>query len=172
MNKLIARLFAAGALASSLAAMPVHASSITWNLQDVTFSDSTSATGSFTIDWNNRTWSSFDIATQDGRLPAFDYTPENSGLYFNGFGPNSFSIIEGNGRRYITFAFDQALTTAGTYAINTANSWDCNNCSTYRMVTAGSVTSDSLGANVPEPSSLALLLPALGLISLARRKQK
>ena len=153
-------------------AMPAHANPITWNLSGVTFDDGTSATGSFTIDWASKTWTAFDVATQDGKLPALDYTPGNSGLYFNGAGPNSFSIIDSPAHRYITFAFDQALTAPGAYAINTAYSWDCNNCGTYRRIISGNVTSLSPSASVPEPSSLALVLPAIGMLALVRRKRK
>ena len=160
------------ALISVLAARPVHASPITWNLSGVTFDDGTSATGSFTIDWTSKTWTAFDVATQAGKLPALDYTPGNSGLYFNGYGPNSFSIIDSAAHRYITFAFDQPLSAPGVYAINTAGSWDCNNCGTFRMVTGGSVTSLSPSASVPEPSSLVLVLPAIGMLGLVRRKRK
>jgi len=170
MKKFVARAFATTALAAIavLAALPAQATPITWNLSGVTFDDGTKATGSFTIDWASKTWTSFDVATQDGKLPALDYTPQNSGLYFNGAGPNSFSVIDSAAHRYITFAFDQALLTPGAHAINSAYSWDCNNCGTYRMITAGSVTS----AVVPEPASLALMLPALGLIGIARRRKQ
>jgi hypothetical protein len=164
--------FLAAALLSVLAALPAHANPITWKLSGVTFDDGTTATGSFTIDWASKTWTAFDVATQDGKLPALDYTPGNSGLYFNGAGPNSFSIIDSPAHRYITFSFDQALTALGSYAINTSYSWDCNNCGTFRRINGGNVTSLSPSASVPEPSSLALVLPAIGMIGLARRKRK
>lgn len=170
MNKMIARTFAAAALASVMAVLPAQASPIKWNLNDVTFDDGTKATGSFTIDATNKTWTAFDITTQDGKLTALDYTPGNSGLYFNGFGSNSFIILNTAVQRYINFSFDQALALPGTFAISTANSWECNNCSTFRRVTAGGVTAEA--ADVPEPASLALMLPALGMIGLARRRKQ
>jgi hypothetical protein len=178
MTKQMARAFMGAALVSVLATMPAHANPITWTLSGVTFDDGTRATGSFTIDWTSKTWTSFDVATQDGKLPALDYTPGNSGLYFNGAGPNSFSIIDSPAHRYITFSFDLPLSAPGTYAINTAYSWDCNNCGTFRRITGGSVTSPSPSpspspsASIPEPASLALILPALGMIALVRRKRK
>jgi hypothetical protein len=170
MKKILARALTATVLvtAAALAALPAQATPITWNLSHVTFDDGTSATGSFTIDWSSKTWTSFDVLTQDGKLPALDYTPANSVLYFSGAGPNSFLIFDTVISRYINFSFDQALSAPGTYAINTSSSWDCNNCGTYRRINAGSVTS----ATVPEPASLALVLPALGLIGLARRRKQ
>jgi hypothetical protein len=172
MKKQMAQVCMGAALTALLAAMPVHATPITWNLSGVTFDDGTRATGSFTIDWASKTWTGFDVATQDGKLPALDYTPGNSGLYFNGTGPNSFSIIDNPAHRYITFAFDQALLAPGAYAINSAYSWDCNNCGTYRRITGGSVMSLSPSVSIPEPSSLTLVLPAIGLIGLVRRNRK
>ena len=153
------------------AAVQAQAALITWTLQDVAFTDGASATGSFTIDAQARTWSAFNIATTDGaNLSAFNYNPTNSGLYFNGFGPNSFTVMPGNGHRYITFSFLQPLTDAGgTVAINTPSSWECNNCSPWRTM-AGSVTTEA--AEVPEPATLAMVLPALGMLGWMSRRRK
>lgn len=167
MNKFIKRAFVGGALASIMAVLPAKANPITWNLSGVTFSDGTSATGSFTLDWDARTLTAFDIATESGVLPAFDYNVGNSVVYFGGFGPNSFSFLENTGNRYVTFSFDAALSSPGAYSINTAYSWDCNNCGTYRTVTAGSVTS----ADVPEPASIALLGLGFATMGALRRKK-
>jgi hypothetical protein len=104
-------------------------------------------------------------------LSAFTYDASNSGIYFNGFGPNAFSIIPGNGQRYLTFSFLAPLPiNGGSAAINTAASWECNNCGTFRNVTHGSITSAT--ANVPEPGTLAIMAPALGLIGFLSRRRK
>jgi hypothetical protein len=152
------------------ASLPAQAAQIKWNLDDVTFTDGTTASGSFTIDAAAHTWSAFDITTTNGALSAFHYDPTNSGLYFNGFGPNSFIIMPGDGRRYVTFSFLQALTDAGgTQAINTPSSWECMNCSPWRNMT-GSVT--TLSADVPEPATMAMVLPALGMLGWMSRRSK
>jgi hypothetical protein len=153
------------------AAVQAQAAAITWNLQDVTFADGASATGSFTIDAENSIWWAFDIATTDGpSLTAFNYNPTNSRLYFGGYGPNSFTIMQGDGHRYLTFSFLQPLTSGGgTFAINTASSWECYNCSPWRYM-SGSVTSEA--AAVPEPVTMALMLPTLGMLGWMSRRRK
>jgi hypothetical protein len=152
------------------AALPAQAALVTWNLENVTFTDGATASGSFTIDAAAGTWSAFSIATTSGALSAYTYDPTTSGLYFNGFGPNSFTIMPGNGQRYLTFSFVAALTDAGgTHAINTPSSWECMNCSPWRYM-AGSVTSQA--ADVPEPATMAMVLPALGMLGFMSRRRK
>jgi hypothetical protein len=169
-TKILGALALAG-LVMTAGALPAHATPITWTLAGVTFGDGATASGSFTMDAAAHTWSSLNISTTSGVLSAFTYDASNSGIYFNGFGPNAFSIIPGNGQRYLTFSFLAPLPiNGGTAAINTASSWECNNCGTFRMVTQGSVT--SAAANVPEPGTLAIMAPALGLIGFLARRRK
>jgi len=173
MNKhILARTLLAGA-ALLAAALPAQAVPITWQLDGVTFSDGTSATGSFVYDADTSTGSLFNIVTTAGILPAFTYSPENSGLYNSGFGPNALSFIADTGVRYFTLSFFDALTNAGGIrAINLDSSWDCNNCGTYRLVTAGSVRSQAAPAEVPEPASALLAGTALGMLALVRRRRR
>lgn len=152
------------------ASLSAQAAPITWTLDNVTFTDGGTATGSFTIDAAAKTWSAFDIVTAGPALSGFNYNPTNSGLYFNGFGPNSFTIMPGDGHRYITFSFLEALNETGnTRVILTDSSWECMNCSPWRYM-SGSVT--SLAADVPEPGTVAMFLPALGLVGWMSRRRK
>ena len=170
MNKqLLARAIFAGA-ALAVTVLPAQAIPVTYALQDVTFSDGTSASGQFTWDADTASSSGFSIVTQDGQLPAFTYDNTNSSTGNWGSGLNNIMFLKSDGSRYFTLSFFDALSNAGgTYAINTAGSWDCTNCGNYRMVTGGSVS--SLAAEVPEPATALLMLPMLGFLAARRRKQ-
>ena len=152
------------------AALPAQAIPITYTLANVKFADGTSATGSFIFDAATHISAAFAIHTEPGVLSAFDWSKANSGLYFGGgAGPNNFTIITTDGRRVFNFSFLAPLTDAGgTYAINLASTYECNNCGTFRRVVSGSVTSNA----VPEPATLALMLPAFGALLVAARRRR
>ena len=152
------------------AAVSAQAVPISYTLQGVTFTDGTTATGSFVFDATTRQSSAFDIDTQAGIMSAFEWTKANSGLYFGGgAGPNNFVLMTFDGRRVFNFSFMDAFTNAGgTHVINIASTYECNNCGTFRRVNAGSVTSNA----VPEPATLALMLPALGALVVGARRRK
>ena len=169
MNKKFFSSLAVG-LAFSSAALTAQAIPISYTLDNVKFADGTSATGSFIFDATTRLSSGFDISTYPGVLGAFNWTRANSGLYQGGgAGPNNFILMTTDGRRVFNFSFLNPLTNAGgTYAINIASTYECNNCGTFRRVISGNVTSNA----VPEPATLALMLPALGALFVAARRRK
>lgn len=154
-------------------ALPAHAALMTWNLSGVTFTDGTVATGSIVMDPAARTWTSFSVSTFNGTLAARTYDISNSGLYFGGgAGPNNFILFENTGRRYFNFSFVNALNPlGGDFALNLANSYECGNCSPFRLVTSGSLTTLQTSA-VPEPGTAALLIPALGMLGWMTRRRK
>jgi hypothetical protein len=166
-NILVRAAFAAAILAA--AAMPAQAVPITYHLQDVSFDDGTNATGSFAYDADTGRASDWNIRTFDGTLSAFTY---NSGSVFsNLFYNNSLLFYPAGGGRYLNFTFDSALTNAGgTYALRGDRmSYECNNCGTARYIDGGSVSS----AEVPEPATAFLMLPAaLGFVAARRRAKR
>lgn len=167
-TKILSRLVLGASLLT--ATLSAQAIPITYNLTGVTFVDGTSATGSFTFDADTKQSSAYNISTTAGILTAFDWTKANSGLYYGGgAGPNNFTLITFDGRRVFNFSFINALTNAGgTYAINIASTYECNNCGTFRRVIAGSVTSNA----VPEPGTLLLIVPALAALALRVRRRR
>jgi hypothetical protein len=169
-------LFRAAIVATSLtlgAALPTHAALLTWTLSGVQFSDGTTAIGSIIMDPTARTSGSFSVSTFDGILMQKTYDNSNSGLYFGGgAGPNNFILFDTNVQRYFNFSFVNALAPlGGDFALNTANSYECMNCSPFRFVTAGSLTTLA-AADIPEPGTVALLLPALGMMGWMARRRK
>lgn len=169
-------MFRAAIIAASLTlgtALPAQAALMTWNLSGVTFTDGTVATGSIVMDPTARTWSNFSVSTFDGILTRKTYDNSNSGLYFGGgAGPNNFILFDSGAQRYFNFSFVNALNPlGGDFALNIANSYECANCSPYRLVATGSLTTLE-AADIPEPATTALLIPALGMLGWMTRRRK
>lgn len=164
------------------AALTAQATPITWTLNNVTFDDGATASGWIEYDAATQFSSSYSVSVTAGSaLSAFSFVPSNSDFYnVGGFGPNSFYLWEaGTGAqlpRTFNFSFDTALTDAGgSHDLLTAYSYDCTNCEPWRYVASGSLTALPVVVQaVPEPGTLGLLVPALGMLGwmARRRKQK
>jgi hypothetical protein len=145
-------------IAVFLSAPSASAGPILWTLENVTFNDGGTASGSFDYNADTNTYSSIDIITNAGS--AF------SGAAYLALDPGkpssstSLAVVPNAGSaNIVTPVFDLFLSSAltdagGTIALNdvldegTCNSTGCTGATGLRSVTAGSVSS------VPEPSSL------------------
>ena len=148
--------------ATLMGAGSISAAPITWTLTGITFSDGGTATGTFTWNADNGTMDNWDISVSGGNTTSFftfTYDPADSTFLDVGFqfvGPlvpsiNPFS----NGNRELRFSLNSQLTDAGgTIGLNHLNlgSVECYNCAPFRTITSG-----TLSAPTPEPSSALLL---------------
>jgi len=169
MNKKLSSLAAALLLSF---AMPAQAARITFKLDHVRFSDGATARGWFDYDLSTRVSSNFHIATTEGLLTEFLYTNANSHFINTaGFGPNSFLFFSNDRSRYINLSFSTPLADRDGFWPTDVYSYECTNCSEVRWMYWGSVYVVP-PTEVPEPGTLALLLPSLGVIGLVARRRK
>ncbi|MBV9366242.1 MAG: hypothetical protein JOY89_18540 [Solirubrobacterales bacterium] len=163
------------------------AETIDFTLQGVTFDDGGTASGGFVVNAATGTVQSVDLVTTAGsRLGGTTYTQVTQQPSY--FADTPYSFLSQNGN-YISLSFQHALTTAGADPIVTTvgrfgigESYECDNCATYRAVTGGQafglavggpdgvVTGDPIG--VPEPISLAAFGTSLLGLGLARAASK
>jgi hypothetical protein len=149
---------------------------IRWTLNNVVFDDGGMASGFFTVntigpDCCSIFTTDFDIKTTAGsNLAAFEYSPSTAkdGV----LGESTNTIIGTAGYRGFQLAFigDFRHATGGTLpiALNCTGgscSYDTEFAAITRFVTSGTIT-----AGVPEPSTYAFLVAAVGLLGFVRKR--
>jgi len=159
----------AASLALALAALggvQASAANLDFQLSNVKFDDGTSLTGDFTIDDVTGNLVSFDIKSEDGTLPGFEYTT-GMDTYHNLFYANEYIFVNPAYTQYVSLTFAAPLTT-GSNALVAGPSYECNNCGLGRYVVSGAAVSGA----VPEPASWALMLGGFGAIGGAMRSRR
>jgi hypothetical protein len=165
-------------LISALAAAPFSfASTVTWNLSNVTFSDAATASGSFDLNADTNTVSNWNISVTAGVLSAFTYTPSNStaGSYFQvaGYEKELLFMMNGTTRQLRLTPLTTLTNAGGTVPINLntfgngSGSVECYNCAPYREVVSG-----TLMTGTPEPGALSLLGFGVAVVGLVARKRR
>jgi hypothetical protein len=148
-------------------AVPAEASVIDWTLQNVTFDDGGTASGTFSTDSTTGYVTDIDIITTPGTKLAGAAYDDSVEVYNDFWPPNSFLLRNVAAFFDLELAFVDPLTTAGTdlLALQRA-SYECRNCSPSRIIVSGEAVSA-----VPEPATLAILSTGLLFLGTAFRRK-
>jgi hypothetical protein len=163
----------------------VLATPLTWTLQNVTFSDGGTATGSFVYDASTETVVSYSISVSGGNTTVFPPF-----VYQNGGADNTgTSVVSGDGvidfNTDLESGFHQRflalpvlpLPASGTQALDLTNPYgaECYDCNPYRTFASGQVVSSAAPSPTTVPvlsrwalAGLAILLLAAGVLLLSR----
>jgi hypothetical protein len=168
-----AKLLVSSMIAASMIGSAADAAPVFWNLNGVSFADGGTASGSFVYDADADFYPTWSISVTGGTtaaLPAYTYITPSGFLGIHSATMADFVAVPTT--RYIRLSFLSALTNSGgTIGLNTATSFECNNCSIRRNIVTGSVTSAGVGS-VPEPASWALMLLGFGATGYAMRRRQ
>ena len=147
-----------------------HATSITWTLNNVVFSDAGTASGTFSIDSVTGDLLTYDITTIQTTTgyTGYVYTPLTTST--PSFTSDSLSLFPtgSNAPEILAFIFQDSLSTPGLNLLLPSSYEEGSNCcGTFtRTVVGGYATA------VPEPGTYTMMLAGLGLLgSSLRRKQ-
>ena len=159
-----------------MALMPVFvtAAPVTWTLNDVTFDDGTTATGSFVYDASTNTYSDIQVYTFDSLVDSYsyDWTDTNYDTEFGGIFLGSCIPINSNADYCGVFYMDfsAALTNAGgVVAVATSSYEQMVDVPYYEKYIRRDIVSGSVSA-VPLPAAVWLFGAALGSLGWVRRR--
>lgn len=155
-----------------------NATIVNWTLSG-TFTDSASLSGTFSVDSANGKLTEWDITTSATYLlNGFHYTNANS-IFTQDFwrtgNLNSFMLARTTpyAEPYLNLSFEDSLSDPGVNKLRlgyySSGSWECNNCSPWRLIQEGEAVSAALISSVPEPETYSMLIIGLMAIFAARK---
>jgi hypothetical protein len=159
-------------------AISIASADVVYDLQNITFSDNATATGTLTVGLYGDL-SSFNVSVSGGdtsSFPAFTYNPATSSqITYEDYSTGNwiYALDQNGSNRELRLALNSRLSsTGGTYAIAFTEplAAECYNCSPYRLFNAGGELISAPSA-VPEPGSLAILGTGLIGLGLLRRRK-
>jgi PEP-CTERM motif len=165
-----ARFVAAAVVALAIVAVDARAD-VVYDLSGVTFSDGTTATGTFTTDNTLTSLLTYDITTTNGAIAGFEYTPATAGSSSTSL-PGIIVLEPADLSHIIELTFNGGLQLAGApILIGDFDSFEQDINNVHRQVVSGSVVNAN---SVPEPSSLALggISALAGLALRATRRKR
>jgi hypothetical protein len=157
-----------------------QAAPILWTLQDVTFDDAGTATGSFVFDTDASTYSLINVATTAGSVISTDATYSEQHPFYLASGDQFLVMVDalppGAGTRSLQLPFMTGLTSSGGTVIlgglfnfgeGFCSSAPCQDVSIdlpMRRVATGAVVGTPFDiATIPEPATMVLLTTGLAL---------
>jgi hypothetical protein len=161
----IAQVLIVAGLALGFAA---HASADTvWTLNDVTFTNGNSITGSFTTNTAQTAILGFSLSIA-GPATAAQFTPTQM---VDAYLPNTIGIANSDFSKYIDLYLASSLTSAGG-TLGFTSGFDCNGCGVLILNADIDVTGVTA---IPEPATGGLMLLGVGMMikkRLARRREQ
>ncbi len=185
------RAFTTVAAALLLGASPAFATPVTWTLNNVSFNNGSTATGSFDFDRDTNTFSNIAISISAGT----DYGPElynaiapSSGNYFGAIFTtlplsfndtpdcNNFNMAScGTHALGLSVWSGQMTNAGGVLALTQQTLQHCDsatcNSGSWSFISDASGTGGTISALIPLPAAAWLFGPAMGLLGLARRRK-
>jgi hypothetical protein len=136
------------------------ANATSWILNNISFVDGGTASGSFEYNTLANTISNWSISVTGGNtaFPAFTYTPSNSTVSSNPDGKGVTFRMNSSQRQFRISTLLPKTNAGGTLTLNIAGSpsgnTECFNCSPFRSITSGSITGTGGGLTMVQTAGL------------------